>query len=128
MLRFHPRVGIAMWPRSVRTRCFNQELFASIRGLKISPQLGSLPRTRRWRGMPTPLRCVGIAQLSVGQIRPLPRLFHARKLRGMTDKQAVIDALHRLPENASLDQISQELRLMAAIRKGREDVVAGRSK
>jgi predicted transcriptional regulator len=46
----------------------------------------------------------------------------------MTDKQAVIDALQRLPENASLDQIAQELRLMAAIRKGREDIAAGRTK
>jgi predicted transcriptional regulator len=46
----------------------------------------------------------------------------------MTDKQAVMDALQRLPENASLDQIAQELRLMAAIRKGREDIAAGRTK
>jgi predicted transcriptional regulator len=51
-----------------------------------------------------------------------------RKLRGMTDKQAVIDALQRLPENASLDQIAQELRLMAAIRKGRENIAAGRTR
>ena len=46
----------------------------------------------------------------------------------MTDKQAVMDALQRLPENASLDDIAEELRIMAAIRKGREDVVAGRTK
>ena len=46
----------------------------------------------------------------------------------MTDKQAVIDALQRLPENASLDQIAQELQLMASIRKGREDIAAGRAK
>ena len=46
----------------------------------------------------------------------------------MTDKQAVIDALQRLPENVSLDEIAQELRLMAAVRQGREDVSAGRTK
>ena len=46
----------------------------------------------------------------------------------MTDKQAVIDALQRLPENASLEEITEELRIMAAIRRGRADVVAGRTK
>jgi predicted transcriptional regulator len=46
----------------------------------------------------------------------------------MTDKQAVVDALQRLPENASLDEITQELRLMAAVRRGRNDVAAGRIK
>ena len=46
----------------------------------------------------------------------------------MTDKQAVMDALQRLPENTSLGEIAQELRLMAAIRQGRDDVAAGRSK
>jgi predicted transcriptional regulator len=46
----------------------------------------------------------------------------------MTDKQAVIDAVQRLPENASLDEIADELRLMAAIRRGRADVAAGRTK
>ena len=44
----------------------------------------------------------------------------------MTDKQAVIAALQRLPENASLDEIAEELRIMAAVRKGRSDVAAGR--
>ena len=46
----------------------------------------------------------------------------------MTDKQAVIDALQRLPENASLDEITEELRIMAAIRRGRADVAAGNTK
>ena len=44
----------------------------------------------------------------------------------MTDKQAVVDALARLPENASLDEITEELHIMAAIRNGRADVAAGR--
>ena len=46
----------------------------------------------------------------------------------MTDKQAVMDALERLPENASLEEIAEELRLMKAIRHGRADVAAGRTK
>jgi predicted transcriptional regulator len=46
----------------------------------------------------------------------------------MTDKQAVIDALQRLPENASLDEITHELQLMAAVRKGRADIAVGRTK
>lgn len=46
----------------------------------------------------------------------------------MTDKQAVIDALQRLPENASLEEITQELQIMAAIRRGRDDVAAGRTR
>ena len=46
----------------------------------------------------------------------------------MTDKQAVFQVLNRLPENVSLDDISEELRIMAAIRHGRDDVVNGRIK
>ena len=46
----------------------------------------------------------------------------------MTDKQAVVDALQRLPENASLEEITEELHIMAAVRKGRTDVAAGRIK
>jgi len=47
---------------------------------------------------------------------------------GMTDKQAVIDALDRLPEGASLEEITEELHIMASIRRGRADIAAGRSK
>jgi len=46
----------------------------------------------------------------------------------MTDKQALLDALKRLPEAASLEEITEELRIMAAIRRGRADIAAGRSK
>jgi len=46
----------------------------------------------------------------------------------MTDKQAVTDALNRLPEVASLEEITEELHSMAAIRRGRSDIAAGRSK
>jgi len=46
----------------------------------------------------------------------------------MTDKQAVMDALQRLPENVSLEEITEELRIMAAVRRGRADIAAGRTK
>jgi len=46
----------------------------------------------------------------------------------MTDKQAVVDALQRLPENATLEEITEELHVMAAVRRGRADVAAGRTK
>jgi hypothetical protein len=35
----------------------------------------------------------------------------------MTDKQAVLDALQRLPETASLEEITEELRIMASVRR-----------
>jgi predicted transcriptional regulator len=46
----------------------------------------------------------------------------------MTDKEALLDALQRLPDNASLEEIAEELRIMAAVRRGRADVAAGRMK
>ncbi|MEK6300053.1 MAG: hypothetical protein AABO41_04975 [Acidobacteriota bacterium] len=46
----------------------------------------------------------------------------------MTDKQAVMDALSGLPENASLEEIIEELRIIAAIKRGRADIAAGRTK
>jgi predicted transcriptional regulator len=46
----------------------------------------------------------------------------------MTDKQAVMDALNRLPEAASLEEITAELRIMASIRRGRNDIAASHSK
>jgi predicted transcriptional regulator len=46
----------------------------------------------------------------------------------MTDKQAVLDAVQRLPDTASLEEITEELRIMAAVRLGRADVAAGHVK
>jgi predicted transcriptional regulator len=46
----------------------------------------------------------------------------------VTDKEAVLDALQRLPENASLEEITEELHIMAAVRRGSADVAAGRAK
>lgn len=44
----------------------------------------------------------------------------------MTDKQIAVEMLTRLPETASLVQITEELQVMAAIREGRADAAAGR--
>jgi len=46
----------------------------------------------------------------------------------MTDKQAVLDALQRLPETASLEEITEELHIMASVRRARADIAAGRIK
>jgi predicted transcriptional regulator len=46
----------------------------------------------------------------------------------MTDKQTVAEVLNRMPENATLDEIAEEVQILAAIRQGREDIVAGRKK
>ncbi|HXW14389.1 MAG TPA: hypothetical protein VEN79_07750 [Terriglobia bacterium] len=44
----------------------------------------------------------------------------------MTDKQTVLDALQRLPETA--EETTEELRIMASVRRGRADIGAGRTK
>ena len=46
----------------------------------------------------------------------------------MTDKQEVIEALNAMPENVSLDEIIEELHIMAAVRRARADIGAGRFK
>lgn len=46
----------------------------------------------------------------------------------MTDKQAVVDALQRLPENASIEEIMEELQIMTSVRRARADVANGRTK
>jgi len=46
----------------------------------------------------------------------------------MTDKQEVIEALNAMPENVSLDEVIEELRIMVAVRRGRADIAAGRTK
>jgi predicted transcriptional regulator len=61
---------------------------------------------------------------------PIP-LHHALgngSIRLMTDKQAVMDALQRLPEDVTLEEISEELCIMASIRRGRVDIAGGRTK
>ncbi len=46
----------------------------------------------------------------------------------MNDKQVAIETINHLPEGASMEQIAEELHIMAALRKGKEDVKAGRTK
>ena len=61
-------------------------------------------------------------------MRPLQREWKRCRIRIMTDKQAVLDALQRLPESATIEEITDELRIMAGIRRGRLDVANGRTK
>jgi hypothetical protein len=46
----------------------------------------------------------------------------------MTDKQVVIDAPGRLPENASPGEIIKELLATTALRRGRANIAADRTK
>ena len=46
----------------------------------------------------------------------------------MTDKQAALETINKLPEDASMDEIAEELQILAGIRKGKEDIKAGRMK
>ncbi len=46
----------------------------------------------------------------------------------MSDKQIVLETLRQLPEEASLSEIIEELQTLEAIRKGQEDIAAGRFK
>ena len=46
----------------------------------------------------------------------------------MTDKQIALQTVNTLPENVSMEEIAEELQIMAALRKGKADVKAGRVK
>lgn len=46
----------------------------------------------------------------------------------MKDKQVAISTINKLPEDVSMEEIAEELQIMAAIRKGKADVKAGRVK
>ena len=46
----------------------------------------------------------------------------------MKDKEVAIKTINNLPENSSMEEIAEELQIMAAIRKGKADVKAGRVK
>jgi predicted transcriptional regulator len=46
----------------------------------------------------------------------------------MKDKEVAIQTINRLPENASMEEIAEELQIMSAIRKGKLDVKAGKVK
>lgn len=44
----------------------------------------------------------------------------------MTEKQVVIEAIQKLPEEATLDEIQDEVAILASIRQAEADVDAGR--
>lgn len=44
----------------------------------------------------------------------------------MTNKDLVIEALRRLPEDVTLEEISEEIAVLAALRRGEEAATAGR--
>ncbi len=44
-----------------------------------------------------------------------------------TDKQIALNALQRMPESATLDEMSEELAILAAIRRGEAAAEAGRT-
>jgi predicted transcriptional regulator len=43
-----------------------------------------------------------------------------------TAKQMILEAVHRLPDEATFDDIAEEVAFLAAIRDGEEDVRQGR--
>ena len=44
----------------------------------------------------------------------------------MSDKQLVLDVVRELPESSTLEEITEELEILAAIREGKRDIAAGR--
>lgn len=46
----------------------------------------------------------------------------------MKDKLVAIQTINKLPEDASMEEIAEELQILAAIRKGKADIKAGRVK
>jgi predicted transcriptional regulator len=44
----------------------------------------------------------------------------------MSGKQIVLEALERMPESATLEEISEQIAILAAIRRGQEAAEAGR--
>ena len=46
----------------------------------------------------------------------------------MTDKQLVLETVSKLPETASIQEIAEEVEIMAAIRKGEKAADEGRVK
>jgi predicted transcriptional regulator len=45
----------------------------------------------------------------------------------MSNKEIVIEAVRKLPEELSLEEIAEEVAVLAAIRRGEEDADAGRT-
>lgn len=45
----------------------------------------------------------------------------------MSDKEMAAAALERMPDTATLDEIREELAILAAIQRGKADIEAGRT-
>jgi predicted transcriptional regulator len=45
----------------------------------------------------------------------------------MSDKQLALDSIERLPEDASMDVIAEQMEFLAAIRKGLEQIKNGQT-
>ena len=45
----------------------------------------------------------------------------------MTDKERVLETISRLPENASVAEISEEIEILAALRQGEAEADAGQT-
>jgi len=44
----------------------------------------------------------------------------------MSDKRVVLEAIRRMPDSVTLDDIRDELELLASLRRAEEDIKAGR--
>jgi len=44
----------------------------------------------------------------------------------MSNKEAVLEAMRNMPEDVSLEEISEEIAILAAIQRGEEAAAAGR--
>jgi predicted transcriptional regulator len=49
-----------------------------------------------------------------------------REAAAMTDKQLVMKAVREIPDDATMDEIEERAAILAAIRRGEEDIEAGR--
>jgi predicted transcriptional regulator len=50
----------------------------------------------------------------------------ATEAASMSDKEAVIEAVRQMPDGASIDEIAEQVAILAAIRRGEEAADAGR--
>ncbi len=46
----------------------------------------------------------------------------------MTDKQIVLEAVSKLPDDISITEIAEDVEILAALQKGEDDITAGRVK
>jgi hypothetical protein len=64
-------------------------------------------------------------QAALKSSRPAGRK-RPRKSKSPTNKQLALDVVRRLPDNATLDDIREEIEILASIQRGEEDIEAGR--